>query len=75
MTVSLINRPEVADGKVRDARDHGLFDDLADKERPLILSPSFLVNPKYAAAYRILQTNGFAPEWIELHRGTRKELE
>lgn len=74
MTVSFINQPEVADGKIRDARDQGLFDDLADKERPLNLSPSFLVNPKYATAYRILKTSGFAPEWIELDKAIRKDL-
>ncbi|MGB9301178.1 MAG: DUF1992 domain-containing protein [Anaerolineae bacterium] len=60
----MINWPEVVEGKIREARDKGLFDDLAGKGRPLNLSTNPSVKPEWETAYRILKTSGFAPEWI-----------
>ena len=63
------------EGKIREAQDKGLFDDLAGKGRPLNLSTNASVKPGWEIAYRILKRSGFAPEWIELVKQMRKDLE
>jgi len=65
----------VVEGKIREAHDKGLFDDLAGKGRLLSPSPNPSVKPEWETAYWIFKTSGFAPKWIELDRELRRDLE
>jgi DnaJ family protein C protein 28 len=61
--------------QIQEAQAEGAFDNLPGCGKPLRLES---VNP-YAGskelAHKILQDHGFAPDWIELDKGVRQELE
>ena len=61
--------------KIRKAQKQGLFDDLPGKGEPLNLSENPFLDPSWRTAYKLLQDQGFAPEWIELDKEIRIELE
>jgi DnaJ family protein C protein 28 len=61
--------------KIREAQKQGLFDDLPGKGKPLDLSDNPFLDPSWRTAYKLLQDHGFAPEWIELDKEIRIELE
>lgn len=61
--------------QIEDAQARGAFDNLPGHGKPLHLEP---VNPyegSYELAHKILKDHGFAPEWIELDKEIRRELE
>lgn len=61
--------------QIQEAQAQGAFDNLPGHGKPLRLGP---VNPyegPYEMAHKILQDHGFAPEWIELDKEMRRELE
>ena len=61
--------------KIREAQKQGLFDDLPGKGEPLDLSENPFLDPSWRTAYNLLQDQGFAPEWIELDKEIRVELD
>ena len=61
--------------KIREAQKQGLFDDLPGKGEPLNLSENPFLDPSWRTAYKLLQDQGFALEWIELDKEIRIELE
>jgi DnaJ family protein C protein 28 len=61
--------------KIKEAQKQGLFDDLPGKGKPLDLSENPFLDPSWRTAYKLLQDHGFAPEWIELDKEIRIELE
>ncbi len=52
--------------QIREAMARGDFDNLPGKGKPLKLDDDGLVPEDLRLAYHMLQSNGFAPEWIEL---------
>ena len=61
--------------KIKEAQEWGLFDDLPGKGEPLDLSDNPFLDPSWRTAYKLLQDHGFAPQWIELDKEIRIELE
>ena len=61
--------------KIREAQKRGMFDDLPGKGKPLDLAENPFLDPSWRTAYKLLQDQGFAPEWIELDKEIRIELE
>jgi DnaJ family protein C protein 28 len=61
--------------KIKEAQKQGLFDDLPGKGEPLDLSENPFLDPSWRMAYKLLRDHGFAPEWIELDKEIRIELE
>jgi DnaJ family protein C protein 28 len=63
------------DKTIQDARERGLFDNLEGAGRPINWEDESLVDEEWLMAFRIMREQGFAPEWIELQREIRFELE
>jgi DnaJ family protein C protein 28 len=61
--------------RIKEAQEQGLFDDLPGKGEPLDLSENPFLDPSWRVAYKLLQDHGFAPEWIELDKEIRIELQ
>jgi DnaJ family protein C protein 28 len=60
---------------IREAQERGLFDNLEGAGRPINWEDESLVDEEWAMAFRLMREHGFAPEWIELHKEIRDELE
>ena len=61
--------------QIQGAQEQGAFDNLPGHGKPL---PPEMINPfegANALAHKILKDHGFAPEWIELDKEIRRELE
>ena len=61
----------IAERKIREAMEEGVFDNLNGKGRPLDLEEDPYEDPSLRMAHRLLRNNGFAPAWVE----ERKELQ
>ncbi len=59
---------------VRELEERGEMHDLPGKGKPLVLPDEGLGDPAEAAANRILKEANFLPEWIELQKAIRAEL-
>lgn len=55
----------IAERKIREALEEGVFDHLEGAGKPLDLSENPFEDPSSRLAHRLLKNNGFAPEWIE----------
>ena len=55
----------IAERKIREAMEEGVFDDLELAGKPLDLSEDPFEDPSDRMANRLLKNNGFAPSWIE----------
>jgi Domain of unknown function (DUF1992) len=55
----------IADRKIQQAMDEGVFDNLAGRGRPLPLEEEPFEDPSLRMAHRLLRNNGFAPAWME----------
>ena len=55
----------IAERKIREAMDAGVFDNLPDKGKPIPLDTNPFEDPSLWMAHHLLQVNGFAPPWIE----------
>jgi DnaJ family protein C protein 28 len=62
------------DQQVREAQERGAFDDLPGKGRPIDLTSNPYAQDQ-ELAFKILRDAGFAPEWIELDKAIRSQLE
>ncbi len=56
--------PIVAERKIKDAIEQGVFDNLPGKGKPLNLEQDALTPPHLRTTHRILRNAGVAPEWI-----------
>jgi DnaJ homolog subfamily C member 28 len=56
----------IADRKIREAQEEGLFDDLEGRGQPLRLEIDPRVPPELRAAYRLMKDARVLPDWIEL---------
>lgn len=54
----------VAERKIREAMDEGLFDRLDGAGEPLNLDENPFEDPSDRMAHRLLKNNGLAPAWI-----------
>ena len=55
----------IAERKIREALQEGVFENLEGAGAPLDLSQNPFEDPSDRLAYRLLKNNGFAPAWIE----------
>jgi hypothetical protein len=55
----------IADRKIQEAMEEGVFDNLAGAGKPLALDDDPWEDPELRMAHRLLRNNGFAPWWIE----------
>lgn len=62
------------DQQIRDAQERGEFDDLPGAGKPLDLTPNPYARDQ-ELAFKILKDAGYAPEWIELDKAIRNQLE
>ncbi len=62
-----------AEKKIREAMERGEFDNLPGKGKPLKLDDNPFVPEDLRLAYHLLESNGFAPEWIELGAEIERE--
>ena len=69
------NRSGWIEKVIQDARDRGLFDNLEGEGRPINWADESLVGDEWITAFRLMREHGFAPEWIELQKVIRLELE
>jgi hypothetical protein len=54
----------VAERKIREAMQEGVFDHLEGTGAPLDLAENPFEDPSQRMAHRLLKNNGFAPDWI-----------
>ena len=52
------------DKNIREAMEHGEFDDLAGKRQPIDLRENPYEDPDWRTAHRLLRNAGFAPAWM-----------
>jgi hypothetical protein len=64
----------LAEQRIREAQEDGLFDDLPGRGRPLTIDDNPLAGDMQVG-FRLLKNAGFAPEWMELDKEIRAELE
>ena len=55
----------IAERKIREAMEEGVFDRLEGMGEPLDLRENPFEDPCLRTAHRLLRNNGFAPAWIE----------
>jgi DnaJ homolog subfamily C member 28 len=55
----------IADRKIREAMEAGVFDNLPSRGRPIHLDVNPFEDPLLAMAHHLLRVNGFAPAWME----------
>ncbi len=65
----------IADRKVRDAQEEGVFDNLPGKGKPLNLEIDPRVPPEQRAAYRLMREAQLLPDWIQIDKDIRTRLE
>jgi DnaJ homologue, subfamily C, member 28, conserved domain len=58
----------IAEQRIAEAQSGGAFDDLAGRGRRLALDDDAAVPCEWRAAFRLLKSAGFAPEWVTLGR-------
>ncbi len=63
------------DRQIRRAMEAGQFDDLPGAGRPIDWQDESLVDETWLMAFRLMREHGFAPQWVELHKEIRAELE
>ena len=64
----------VAERKIHEAMEDGLFDHLEGAGKPLDLSENPFEDPSDRMANRLLKNNGFSPDWIEEAKEIEAEL-
>jgi DnaJ family protein C protein 28 len=64
----------IAERKIREAMEEGVFEHLDGVGEPLDLSENPFEDPAQRMAHRILRNNGFAPAWIEEGRDIDAEI-
>jgi DnaJ homolog subfamily C member 28 len=65
----------VAERKIREAMEEGVFDHLDGVGQPLDLSENPYEDPSQRMAHRLLKNNGFAPAWILEGKEIERDLQ
>ena len=65
----------VAERKIREAMEEGVFDHLDGVGQPLDLSENPYEDPSQRMAHRLLKNNGFAPAWILEGKEVERDLQ
>ena len=60
--------------QIREAMEHGEFDNLRGKGKPLDLGENPYTPEDWRLAFKVLKDAGFAPEWIEQGKEIQSEL-
>jgi hypothetical protein len=55
----------IAERKIQEAMEAGVFDNLPDKGKPIPLDVNPFEDPSLWMGHHLLRVNGFAPAWIE----------
>ena len=55
----------IAERKIREAMEAGVFDDLPSRGKPIPLDKNPFADPSLWMAHHLLRVNGFAPAWME----------
>ncbi|CAN8257242.1 unnamed protein product [Cochlearia groenlandica] len=63
----------VVEQRIWHSMEEGKFENLPGKGKPLNLDTNPHVDPAEDTLYRILNKNGFAPEWVELNKEIRSK--
>ncbi|KFK24821.1 hypothetical protein AALP_AA8G029500 [Arabis alpina] len=63
----------VVEQKIWHSMEEGHFENLSGKGKPLNLHVNPHADPAEDTLYRILNKNGFAPEWVELNKEIRSK--
>jgi len=63
---------QLAERRIREARENGAFDDLPGTGAPLALDDDALVPAELRAAYRVLKNSGYVPAEVEALRDLRE---
>jgi hypothetical protein len=71
---SAVNWSEIVERQIVEAQGRGEFDNLPGKGKPLNLQENPFADPGWRVAYKMLQDNGFALDWIELDKEIRAEI-
>jgi DnaJ family protein C protein 28 len=69
------DRQSWLDKVILEAQEQGLFDNLKGMGQPIDWEDESLVDETWVTAFRIMRQQGFAPEWIELHKEIGVELD
>src|SRR5687768_482426 len=65
----------IADRKIRDAIDEGMFDNLPGKGKPLPLDLDFSTPADQRLAARLMKDANILPDWIEIDKDIRTRRE
>jgi hypothetical protein len=65
----------LAERKLRQAIDEGLFEKLAGHGRPLEIPEDDLVPEEWRTAFRLLKSSGHLPAWLDLRKEAETRLE
>jgi hypothetical protein len=65
----------IADRKIRDAIDEGLFDNLPGKGKPLPFDLDFTTPADQRLAARLMKDANILPDWIEVDKDVRRRRE
>uniref|UniRef100_A0A1J3DZF6 DnaJ-like protein subfamily C member 28 n=1 Tax=Noccaea caerulescens TaxID=107243 RepID=A0A1J3DZF6_NOCCA len=65
----------VVEQRIWHSMEEGQFDNLPGKGKPLSLHTNPHADPAEDTLYRILNKNGFAPEWVELNKDIRSKAQ
>lgn len=68
MSLSLAFIEQIAEERIRAAQEHGAFDDLPGRGRPLNLDDDAHVPPELKMAWRVLKNAGCLPPELEAER-------
>lgn len=64
----------IAEQRIWQSMKEGQFENLPGKGKPLDLSDNPHADPAEDTLYRILSKNGCAPEWVELNKEIRTQV-
>jgi DnaJ family protein C protein 28 len=68
------NWESAVEKQIREAMEHGEFDNLRGAGKPLDLGENPYAPEDWRLAFKVLKDAGFAPEWIEQGKEIRNEL-
>jgi len=65
----------IAERKIREAMEEGVFDNLRGEGQPLDLEENPYEDPSQRMGHRLLRNNGFAPAWMEEAKDIERDIE
>lgn len=67
-------RADLIERRIQEAMANGEFDNLRGRGQPLPFNTNPYLDPAQELAFRLLQNNDMAPDWIERDKEIRQEL-